>query len=220
MVEPFVWQGFYQGYQRYAELISQPPGAQQHNVREGLAQLHCQLQASIAGEPACAVLRAHEFRSQLQDLDRSSFTSLYRFVFFVCRDPGRRNLQVSRAIEAWTILLVGRFRLLEQWCAFVTQHQTQIITEDVWRQVLDFSRSVPEDLGTYDPESAWPVLLDEFVDSVKRNRSSCFGSKRRCIDMDTVSHQLSELTTVEGLVASPPAKRLRIMRSYSVPQPG
>ncbi|EFJ34321.1 hypothetical protein SELMODRAFT_405551 [Selaginella moellendorffii] len=47
------------------------------------------------------------------------------------------------------------------------------ITEDTWRQVLEFSRVVHEDLSNYDPEGAWPVLVDEFVDHMYR-KSSCF----------------------------------------------
>jgi hypothetical protein len=34
-------------------------------------------------------------------------------------------------------------------------------------QVLDFSRTVHEDLANYDPSAAWPVLLDDFVEACR-----------------------------------------------------
>lgn len=38
-------------------------------------------------------------------------------------------------------------------CGLVLQvHQRHAISEDTWRQVLEFSRSVHEDLSNYDPE--------------------------------------------------------------------
>lgn len=40
-------------------------------------------------------------------------------------------------------------------------------------QVLGFSRTVHEDLCGYDPSGAWPVLLDEFVDSLRSQGASC-----------------------------------------------
>lgn len=36
-------------------------------------------------------------------------------------------------------------------------------------QVLEFSRTVHEDLGNYDPTAAWPVVLDEFVEHLRRS---------------------------------------------------
>ena len=40
-------------------------------------------------------------------------------------------------------------------------------------QVLDFSRSVLEDLSNFDVSGAWPVLLDEFVESLQARRGAC-----------------------------------------------
>ena len=39
-------------------------------------------------------------------------------------------------------------------------------------QVLDFSRSVLEDLSNFDVSGAWPVLLDEFVESLQARRTA------------------------------------------------
>jgi DCN1-like protein 1/2 len=89
---------------------------------------------------------------QTQLLDMRRFTLFYRFVFFMCREQGQKSISVSTAIDAWRLSLTGRFRLLDQWCAFVQVHQQHAISEDTWRQVLEFSRNVHEDLSNYDRE--------------------------------------------------------------------
>ena len=165
------------------------------------------------------------------------------------------------AIAAWRELLQARFRLLDRWCAFMTDHyKALVVTEDTWVQVgrsrrrphniqhctrmqlkgigsgcqastavrarllpcaeavlctcsqscdlswllpvhpacravlaatrlsscrpsakhacvlspaclqlLEFSRTVHEDLSNYDPTAAWPVVLDEFVEALRHS---------------------------------------------------
>lgn len=34
-------------------------------------------------------------------------------------------------------------------------------------QLLEFSRTVLEDLSNYDPTAAWPVALDDFVEHIR-----------------------------------------------------
>ncbi|XP_021891081.1 DCN1-like protein, partial [Carica papaya] len=97
-------------------------------------------------------------------VDFSEFSNFYDFVFFMCRENGQKNITVSRAIAAWRLVLAGRFRLLNQWCDFVEKNQRHNISEDTWQQVLAFSRCVHENLEGYDPEGAWPVLIDDFVE--------------------------------------------------------
>nr|KJB75721.1 hypothetical protein B456_012G053600 [Gossypium raimondii] len=101
-------------------------------------------------------------------VDFSVFSRFYDFVFFVCRENGQKNITVSRAVAAWRLVLAGRFRLLNQWCDFVEKNQRHNISEDTWQQVLAFSRCVHETLEGYDPEGAWPVLIDDFVEHMYR----------------------------------------------------
>ncbi|PSR87681.1 DCN1-like protein [Actinidia chinensis var. chinensis] len=101
-------------------------------------------------------------------VDFSEFSRLYDFVFFICRENGQKNISVSRAVTCWRLILAGRFRLLNRWCNFVEKNQRHNISEDTWRQVLAFSRCVHENLGGYDPEGAWPVLIDDFVEHMYR----------------------------------------------------
>ncbi|KAI9153506.1 hypothetical protein LWI28_012446 [Acer negundo] len=100
--------------------------------------------------------------------DFSEFSRFYDFVFFMCREHGQKNITISRAVVAWRIALAGRFRLLNQWCDFVEKNQRHNISEDTWQQVLAFSRCVHENLEGYDPEGAWPVLIDDFVEHMYR----------------------------------------------------
>ncbi|KAK9272634.1 hypothetical protein L1049_003010 [Liquidambar formosana] len=96
------------------------------------------------------------------------FSRFYDFVFFMCRENGQKNITVGKAVAAWRLVLAGRFRLLSQWCDFVEKNQRHNISEDAWRQVLAFSRCVHENLEGYDPEGAWPVLIDDFVEHMYR----------------------------------------------------
>ncbi|KAJ0245407.1 Defective in cullin neddylation protein [Hirschfeldia incana] len=97
-------------------------------------------------------------------VDFSEFTRFYDFVFFMCRENGQKCITVGRAITAWKLVLVGRFRLLNHWCDYIEKNQRHNITEDTWQQVLVFSRCVHENLEGYDSQGSWPVLIDEFVE--------------------------------------------------------
>lgn len=173
-------------------------------------------------------------------MDTNQFTAFYRFVFFLCRDTGKRNIQISAAVKAWQLLLKGRFRLLDKWCMFVTQSGRAIMTEDTWLQVLDFSRTVHEDLGNYDINSAWPVLLDEFVEFLRARHTSSkpseaqegpsyldptgqgsglmgpmshrCGNKRRVVDVDHVTAQLQHMPLVSQPAPSSPSHPGRNMK--------
>lgn len=46
-------------------------------------------------------------------------------------------------------------------------HPQRLVDPCCCSQVLDFSRSVLEDLSNFDVSGAWPVLLDEFVESLQ-----------------------------------------------------
>jgi hypothetical protein len=60
---------------------------------------------------------------------------------------------------------------LDSFCAFVeSQTQYTRITLDQWTSFLDFCYDV-EDLSMYDEStSAWPVLIDDFVDYIKEQQ--------------------------------------------------
>lgn len=136
--------------------------------REAMAQLSKMVDVSVNGR-IMILDELHKLMLQLNIMaDFSEFSNFYDFVFFMCRENGQKNITVGRAIAAWKVVLAGRFRLLNQWCDFVEKNQRYNISEDTWRQVLAFSRCVHEDLEGYDPEGAWPTLIDDFVEHMYR----------------------------------------------------
>ncbi|XP_059670349.1 defective in cullin neddylation protein AAR3 isoform X2 [Cornus florida] len=141
--------------------------------------------------------------SSLDLMDFSEFSRFYDFVFFICRENGQKNITVSRALTAWRLVLPGRFRLLNQWCNFVENNQRHNISEDTWRQVLAFSRCVHENLEGYDPEGAWPVLIDDFVEYMYRITGSKNNPNLCCNCGDSEAQPFEDpfpgLKTVPGL---------------------
>ncbi|XVE83770.1 hypothetical protein DITRI_Ditri16bG0113100 [Diplodiscus trichospermus] len=140
-------------------------------------------------------------------VDFSEFSRFYDFVFFVCRENGQKNITVSRAVAAWRLVLAGRFRLLNQWCNFVEKYQRHNISEDTWQQVLAFSRCVHENLEGYDPEGAWPVIIDDFVEHMYRISGSNKDSNVFFSCGDSESQLCAYEDSLPGLRGFPGLKR-------------
>ncbi|KAF5735545.1 hypothetical protein HS088_TW15G01052 [Tripterygium wilfordii] len=137
-------------------------------TREALAELFKSVQSTV--DTRITIFdELSKLMSRLNLMrDFSEFSRFYDFVFFICREDGQKNITVSKAVTVWRLVLAGRFRLLNQWCDFVEKNQRHNISEDTWQQVLAFSRCVHENLEGYDPEGAWPVLIDDFVEHMYR----------------------------------------------------
>eukprot|EP00123_Amoebidium_parasiticum_P019615 comp27883_c0_seq1/m.47181 comp27883_c0_seq1/g.47181 ORF comp27883_c0_seq1/g.47181 comp27883_c0_seq1/m.47181 type:complete len:252 (-) comp27883_c0_seq1:61-816(-) len=99
--------------------------------------------------------------------DENKFRSLYQYTFGFGKDPSQKGLIVDMAIPLWQLLLKDRFVFLNQWLAFLKEHNTKVIPRDTWNLLLDFSIQIKGDLSNYDPEGAWPVLIDDFVEYAK-----------------------------------------------------
>lgn len=96
--------------------------------------------------------------------DSSTFKNFYDFVFEYNKEEGQKSMACEVAIASWKMLLNGKFKHLDLWCQFVLEHYKKAISRDTWQQFYDFQRSINKDFSNYDPDGAWPVLIDEFVE--------------------------------------------------------
>jgi len=124
----------------------------------GMQRLGCDDQAQLRA-------KIEELRQMLAD--RSTCKEIYAFTFQFALDQGQRNLPVDMCLEFWKMLLRPHFALLEQWVSFVEQRVKNSISKDTWMMLYDLATQVKPDLSDYDMNGAWPVLIDEFVESVK-----------------------------------------------------
>lgn len=109
------------------------------------------------------------YKRELVDRQSTTFEQTYEFTFKYNLQEGQRMLPLETAMAYWGLLLEGKFSKLDQWLEFVSQEYKKSISRDTWKMVLEFARYVDEDptLANYDPEGAWPSVIDEFVDYVR-----------------------------------------------------
>lgn len=92
---------------------------------------------------------------------------------FFLQEKDQRSMDLPTAKAMLNLLLnlpVRPWPLHPHFQQFLDESKYKVINKDQWCNILEFSRSVNPDLKNYDEDGAWPVLLDEFVDWVRRRR--------------------------------------------------
>ena len=99
----------------------------------------------------------------------------------------QKSLDLDSAIELWKILLGEKFPNLPLWCEFLrATHASKSISRDTWDLLLDFATQVVSrpvisfshfsnffqnaKFSNYDPDGAWPTLIDDFVEWAKEKQ--------------------------------------------------
>jgi len=95
-------------------------------------------------------------------------------------ESNQRSIEKDTALGFWSVLLAPpafewstpTHDWLGEWIEFVGQASAKGVNRDVWEQTLKFAGETLKDesLSWWDENSAWPALIDEFVEWVKEKR--------------------------------------------------
>ncbi|QDS77141.1 hypothetical protein FKW77_001282 [Venturia effusa] len=110
-----------------------------------------------------------------QPANRAILKNVYNHTFkLLITSAGQRAVEKGVCIAMWQVLFrapsldwrTPKFNWLELWTEFVTDNSIKMINSDVWKQTLKFAEESTKDdtLSWWSEESAWPALIDEFVE--------------------------------------------------------
>jgi DCN1-like protein 4/5 len=103
--------------------------------------------------------------------DSNTFKLIYRYAYDFARDKDQRSMDIETAKAMLQLLLSKNWPLYPEFAQFLEQGSYRVINKDQWWNILEFSRTINNDLKNYDFLGAWPVLLDEFVEWMRQNRN-------------------------------------------------
>ncbi|XP_066156498.1 DCN1-like protein 4 isoform X2 [Euwallacea fornicatus] len=129
---------------------------------KGLAELQCDTIQKLQ-------YRLEHLRCLLND--QNTFKAIYRYAYDFARDKDQRSMEIDTAKAMLQLLLGKHWPLYTQFSQFLEQSKYKVINKDQWCNILEFSRTICNDLSNYDVDGAWPVMLDEFVEWLKSTRT-------------------------------------------------
>lgn len=81
-----------------------------------------------------------------------------------------KSIEKDAAVTIVSMVIGKHFPLVKTICKYLTEVRDDVkgITKDQWINIYDFCKTIKPDLSNYDDLSAWPLLLDEFVEWSKK----------------------------------------------------
>ncbi|KAG2493713.1 hypothetical protein HYH03_008226 [Edaphochlamys debaryana] len=108
----------------------------------------------------------------------AAFRPVYAYAYDFSLEKGKKLVPLDAACAMWRLLWGGAvpgqaWALVEEWCEFLAARHLQagVVPRDTWMQLLDFVKTVrQDDFSNFDESSAWPYLVDEFVEHMRGRR--------------------------------------------------
>ncbi|OAY79177.1 DCN1-like protein 2 [Ananas comosus] len=132
-------------------------------------------QEFIGGLQSLGIDSIEKFREKLPALraelkDEQKFHEIYNFAFSWAKEKGQKSLQLDTAIGMWQLLFAEKhWPFVDYWCQFLQAKHNKAISRDTWSQLLEFVKTMDPQLSNYEEDSAWPYLIDEFVEYLTEN---------------------------------------------------
>ena len=115
-----------------------------------------------------------QLRTELKN--EKTFRDIYNYAYGFACEKGQKCLQLDTAVAMWQLLFgEQQWPLIKRGCSFLEANHRLAISKDTWSQLLDFTKIVrtENDLEQFDASSnsAWPYLIDDFVDHLRSSGS-------------------------------------------------
>ncbi|GAB7354151.1 hypothetical protein MBLNU459_g4709t2 [Dothideomycetes sp. NU459] len=160
----------------FSELVQSPTMGKltRENFVDGLS-------AAGVSEPAKIRNLVLQRQSQLTSpAFKSSFKNIYRHTFVIARAQGQKAVALDVATEYWRLLFTSpsiewktaTTPWLDWWNEFLETRYKKSVNKDMWDQTLSFAQKCLEDesLNWWSEDSAWPGVIDEFVEFVQKDK--------------------------------------------------
>lgn len=118
-----------------------------------------------------------------QPVNREVLKNVYNHTFkLLITGAGQRAVVKEACVAMWQVLFKSpsldwrttKFNWLDLWTEFVLDNDIKMINSDVWKQTFKFAEESTKDesLAWWSEESAWPALVDEFVEWHKKKNGT------------------------------------------------
>ncbi|TIA51263.1 DUF298-domain-containing protein [Aureobasidium pullulans] len=111
---------------------------------------------------------------------RPTFKQIYKHTFLLARAQGQKAVALDMATEYWRLLFTSpslewtsqNTPWLEWWIEFLQEKYKKSVNKDMWDQTLVFAEKTLADeaLSFWSEDSAWPGVIDEFVEYIKTDK--------------------------------------------------
>jgi len=91
------------------------------------------------------------------------FKQVYRFTFsYACDET--KSIGLDLAVPLLKMVMSNKFELTQIFCKYLKEQTIyKRLNLDQWNSFLDLCNAVSADFSNYDPQDAWPTILDDFA---------------------------------------------------------
>lgn len=98
---------------------------------------------------------------------------------FNCEE-GQKSCKMENVVALTPMFVTpDRWAFATQWAEFLRSRTRGTVTKDTWNALPRYIEVVKGDLSKHKEEDGWPVMLDEFVDWVRKRSGTASGAPSR-----------------------------------------